>query len=281
MLLNIADINFKIETEGTPFKIASAYLNFLVENAVPDVLIIIVDLEEENASPEEYIYRAENIFNDPLNLFSWCVAITPDGFVFDFFDSNKELSCRATSNLEFTNWKVAFSDRLCDMEILGYPHGPVILHAIFSAFDAFYLHASAVSDASGAFVFSGKSGKGKSTISRILSSKYSVINDDRIIIRRIGNNFFVFNSPLYEGGGMVKVPLNKMFFIEHGKTNSAVNLSFAEAITNIMANSIQHNFSQKILSQRLDMIYEMVHKHGVYRLSFVPDDSVCDIIDNV
>lgn len=280
MFLNIADIIFEIKSDNGSVNISSVYNKFVVDEAIPDITIRVIEKIDSFIPGEKLLYKAENIFNDPLNLFSWSVSHDGGDYIFDFFDESDSFSCRARCNPDFKQLEIAFHVKCSSPEVLGYPHGPVLLHAVFSAFDAFYLHASSVIGPGGALVFSGKSGKGKSTIAGILSSKYTVLNDDRIIIRRIDNNLFVFNSPLYEGGSIVKAPLDKMFFIGHGKSNILKNLPFSIAMAKIMANSIQHNFSQKILNQRLDMLYFLVRTCKVLELDFIPDKAVIEVIEN-
>ena len=46
-------------------------------------------------------------------------------------------------------------------------------------------------------------------------------------------------------------PLNKIFIIEHGIENLLVPLREATAVSHVMANCIQHNWSPEIIAQLL------------------------------
>lgn len=82
----------------------------------------------------------------------------------------------------------------------------------------FLLHASASYINGEAIVFLGKSGAGKSTIVRFLSDTNPIIADDNIIIRKLNNQYFVFQSPLLQKFPMnifkQPIPLSKIYFLK-------------------------------------------------------------------
>jgi hypothetical protein len=84
------------------------------------------------------------------------------------------------------------------------------------------LHAAGVRIGGGAVLFPGRSGTGKSTISRLLDGLPGtrVLSDDRIIVRGIGRGFRAFGTPwLGEGrfGRNASAPLKAFLFIRHGR----------------------------------------------------------------
>lgn len=64
--------------------------------------------------------------------------------------------------------------------------------------NGFLLHASAVAVNSMAYIFTGHSGAGKSTIMKLLSSRYKSLGDDSVIIKKEDNKFYLYQSPLFE-----------------------------------------------------------------------------------
>ena len=81
---------------------------------------------------------------------------------------------------------------------LKYPLGPIIMHYMTLKADAVMMHASCAFDGVKARIFSGFSGAGKSTMSKIWSeARNQIINDDRLIIRKQGDDYVVYNTPMY------------------------------------------------------------------------------------
>lgn len=106
--------------------------------------------------------------------------------------------------------------------------------------DGFVLHCSANLVKQNAYVFLGKSGAGKSTISSLLSSKFAILADDMGIIKKEGEKYFFYQGPFLERNYASKSPkgfiLKKAFFIHKSKSNR---------ISKIEGNT----FIKKLLSQ--------------------------------
>ena len=73
-----------------------------------------------------------------------------------------------------------------------------ILHNLLSKNDGFLLHASANKFNRQAALFLGDHGSGKSTIMKMLNSKYPALADDSAIVRKESNNYYFFQTPLIE-----------------------------------------------------------------------------------
>ena len=94
------------------------------------------------------------------------------------------------------------------------------------SFDGFYLHSSAVELDGKAYLFSGPSGMGKSTHTRLWQSvfgeKAQVFNDDKPALRRIDGKWFAFGTP-WCGKDRInqnkKVPLAGICFLKRGEEN--------------------------------------------------------------
>ena len=98
--------------------------------------------------------------------------------------------------------------------------------------DGFGIHASANIINKKAYLFLGKSGAGKSTISTLLGKRFRILADDNIILRQIDGNYFVFQTPFYEKNIEIwksphAFPLSKIFFLHKGKS------TYAKGIKNI------------------------------------------------
>lgn len=137
----------------------------------------------------------------------------------------------------------------------------------------FILHASACLINGEANIFTGFSGIGKSTIIRLLKNNYQILADDSIIIRKIKNTFYLYQTPITDKEwwikkGSSKYALGKVFFLHQAK------------IFGIEKQQNKDRILKKILSQfwtadninakrQIPYILEFIsHFHHFYQLSF-------------
>lgn len=101
-----------------------------------------------------------------------------------------------------------------------------ILYELLEKNNGFGLHASANVINKKTFLFLGKSGAGKSTISTILGERFRVLADDNVILRRIHGKYCVFQTPFHEKSIEIwkspfAFPLEKIFFLHKGSSTNA------------------------------------------------------------
>ncbi|MBU0763770.1 MAG: hypothetical protein KJ607_02930 [Bacteroidetes bacterium] len=161
-----------------------------------------------------------------------------------------------------------------------YPLGPIIIYYTVNARQGAILHASAVTSGQGGFIFMGYSGTGKTTMIGLWKNKARIINDDKIIVRYISDNFYMFNSPLYKNDQPKKSLISRIYLLKQGAKNDAVRLSPTEAFSRIMALSIQHDYNKVLINNLLNVLERVVTDLPVYELEFVPDKSVTEYILN-
>lgn len=167
------------------------------------------------------------------------------------------------------------------IEPLKYPLLPLLLYYIALANDGLMIHASGVFDGEKGRIFSGFSGVGKSTMAKIwMDAGSTVINDDRMIIRKIGNEFWMYNTPMYYIDRPKKARLNGVFLPFHHPENTLEKLVGVRAIASVMAFCIQHGYSAANTQKLLDLMGELTHHCGVYRLGVVPTPAIIDFIKN-
>lgn len=150
-----------------------------------------------------------------------------------------------------------------------------------------FSHAIGMKDCDGSgLIFAGKSGAGKTTMAR-LWHKYSravVLNDDRMIIRKIGNEFYVFGSPWhgefndYRVSNMDGASANKIFFIYHNSTNKLRKISGREALGLLYPVIFPTFWDKGCLENILSFCCELVGKIQGYSLGFVNDKSIVKFI---
>ena len=138
----------------------------------------------------------------------------------------------------------------------------------------FMLHSSAVALDGKAYLFSAPSGTGKSTHTSLWVSHFGedrafIINDDKPAIREIDGKFMVMGTPWSGKSALnenVAVPPAGIAFIERSKTNRIERLSTAEAIKNIMWQTVrpsrEHNMEALLSS--LDKFIRQVPVYKLY-----------------
>jgi len=182
-------------------------------------------------------------------------------------------------SLEEMKWDLWIDSDKQETDPLEYPLDGLILYYLTVISNDLLIHASAVNYDGKGFLFSGASGKGKSTMARLWDDYGAkVIHDDRLIIRKSRNGFTMFNTPIYDNDNPVDSPLNRIFIIEHGHENKLIKLKEASAVSQVMANCIQHTWHTGIISHLSETISDMCNTIPTHRLQFRPQKSVIEYI---
>ena len=274
----IADYLIELKSE-CPIELEEGYDLFLSEDneRKADVKIEcfsgISDNPFENG---ELVFEAEN---EEQKYYSIYRVGSELGFVIYNQQDKGKIQQTAILDSTFTNWKV-YSE-LIDNVItpLKYPLGPIVMHYMTLHSDAVMMHASCAYDGKNARIFTGFSGAGKSTMSKIWSeTQNQIVNDDRLIVRRQGDSYFVYNTPMYYVDRPKKAPLSAVYLISHSPENKIKKLNGALAMTRMMAFSIQNNFDKEYIQTRLNFFSNLCSVIPVYDLGFVPDKNVVDFV---
>jgi hypothetical protein len=162
---------------------------------------------------------------------------------------------------------------------MEYPLDGLILYYLTVIYGDIMIHASGVNHSGYGYLFSGVSGKGKSTIAGLWDKAGAkVIHDDRLIIRNISGVFRMFNTPVYNDDSPSSSPLSRIYLIEHGTENKIIPVRGAAAVGLVMANCIQHSWNQSIIAGTIGSISILCDAVQVVKLSFRPDRSLIDFI---
>jgi len=162
---------------------------------------------------------------------------------------------------------------------LEYPLDGLILYYLTVMNGDIMIHASGLNHAGKGYLFSGVSGKGKTTLARLWDNAGGkVIHDDRLILRRNGDKYTMFNTPVYVNDTPTSSPLTRIFLIEHGKDNTMIPVTGASAVSLMLANCIQHNWNPEIIARLMGAVSIMCSEVSVVKLMFRPDRSIIDHI---
>jgi hypothetical protein len=286
--LNIAGYNIGFETteNGPELQPSQRFLRNIDKNSTSDILIRVHSEPFNLPKGAERVFRAPYIeeingiqFNENSNFWSvW--KYRSQLFIWTIFPlSSTEKNAVLSFSLTSRQWDLWIYGAKEETDPFEYPLDGLILYYLTVINGDIMIHASGINNSGTGYIFSGISGKGKSTLAKIWENTGSkVIHDDRLIIRNTGNGFKMFNTPVYIDDEPRESPLKKIFIIEHGTENKLVPLKGANAVTHVMANCIQHNWGPDIIARLLGSISIMCGTIPISKLYFKPDRSVIDLI---
>jgi hypothetical protein len=104
------------------------------------------------------------------------------------------------------------------------------------------LHGSAYSSPEGIYIFAGRSGRGKSTMIKILG-KSRALTDELVCVYKHKNKFFAASTPFWgelkKGVGYIySGKIIKLLFIEHGSGTYLRNIPQGQALKNILQTTL-------------------------------------------
>lgn len=162
---------------------------------------------------------------------------------------------------------------------LPYPLDGLLLYFLFSREGDIMIHGSGVSSHGRGWLFTGRSGSGKTTMARIFDRAGDrVIHDDRLVLRREGSRWVMHNTPVYRNDEPRSVPLDHIWLIRHGSANVSEPVGGAEAVALILANCIQQNWDREAAARLAASADDLAASVKVSRLSFLPDGSIRDYL---
>jgi hypothetical protein len=182
-------------------------------------------------------------------------------------------------SLSLREWDLWIENAGYETDPLEYPLDGLVLYYLTAINADLMIHASGVFYNGRGYLFSGTSGKGKTTMATLWDNiGAQVIHDDRLIIRDNEGIFRMHNTPVYKNDVPRSASIDRIFLIDHGKENRITPLREASSVSNVVANCIQHNYSPDMIARFLGSVSLMCSKVPVARLTFRPDRSIIEYI---
>jgi hypothetical protein len=256
------------------------YQPFVAENQEvnPDITIkCFENTEFVKPTAKEAVFEAAD---EHLRYYS--IFKIENGLLFEIYNQqqNADIQQIALVNNDFTQWEI-YSEKNSFGQLVPmlYPLGPIIMQYMLVNRDAIMIHASCIFDGKKTRIFSGFSGVGKSTMAKIWGEEgHLIINDDRLLIRKINGKFYAFNTPMYYADKPKRALLSGIFLIRHSPANDIKRLSGAAAVSKVLAFCIQNNFDSSIILHNLQFMSALCTETPVYSLGVVPDKQIIDFI---
>ncbi len=171
---------------------------------------------------------------------------------------------------------------------LHYPLDQLLLDFLLPSHGGFVCHAAGLFHCGRAILCAGKSGAGKTTISRLAATHahLEVLSDDRVVLRQDSAGPRLYGTP-WPGEGRMAVPasapLAALVFLRHADEgaphDTLTPLSPAQALDRLLPVSSILWFDGVRMEAALDVCAELVATVPAYELSFRPEPSALDLLE--
>jgi hypothetical protein len=157
-----------------------------------------------------------------------------------------------------------------------------IVHTLILAKQGgFLVHAASAIRGRKAFIFSGVSGAGKTTISRLAPPDATILTDEISYVRREGDQYVAFGTPfageLGKVGENCSAPISGFFLLEKGLKNSIEAINLAEGVQRLLRNILFFADDPRLVGLIFQSACEFAASVAIQRLEFFPDQRVWDL----
>jgi hypothetical protein len=158
-----------------------------------------------------------------------------------------------------------------------------IVHTLLLAREGgFLLHAASVIRNGRAFLFSGVSGAGKTTLSRLVPADAHLLTDEISYVRRTKHGYDACGTPftgeLAKVGENLSAPIAGLFFLAKGAENSIEPVATSEAMRRLLRNILFFAEDAQLVEMVFRTACKFVEQVPVKRLTFFPDQRVWELI---
>ena len=146
----------------------------------------------------------------------------------------------------------------------------------------FLLHSSSLVRNGKAFLFSGVSGAGKTTMSRLAPADATLLTDEISYIRPHDGKYTAYGTPfageLGKPGENVFAPIDQVFLLAKGPENRIDDIDSVTAVRSLLRNVLFFAADAALSRKLLDIGCDFVSRVPVRRLTFYPDSRVWDLV---
>lgn len=253
------------------------YGSFLSQHNNPSILIEVNRVE--NICLDESVLEKSNFLNGDL----WTYQKIGNVGYTVIKDPNDNIIAKAEYRPNLKKIEVKLNKKIMlglndlpELFLLPYPFDEIILLNLLAKYKGFLVHGCGIEMSEKGYLFLGDSDKGKSTFANLVKDKYNsvkILNDDRVIVRKLNNKLYLFGQPWYSSGlvSYGGVPLKEVYFLEHGSCNKTINLTKKEKIRKLFVSFVPQYFDRDGMEFAVNELIKITEDIPCADLKFVKD----------
>ena len=146
------------------------------------------------------------------------------------------------------------------------------------------IHAAGAVVNGGGFVFTGRSGAGKTTITRQFQAagRSVLLSDDRIVLRKVGGRFLAYGTP-WAGDAQIalnrSVPLAALCFLHHCPANRIERVAPRDAFEKLLPMVSIPWYDRGAIESMTSFCAALTKEVPAYDLHFVPTPEVAEFLE--
>lgn len=167
---------------------------------------------------------------------------------------------------------------------LEYPLDELVMMHRLALGEGVEVHALGVADSDGnGYLFLGHSGAGKSTTARLWMDQPGVelLSDDRIIIRKHGEKFYMYGTPWHGDAGVASPAsalLSAIYLLDQAPANELLPLAPSKAAAELFARAFVPHYLKSGIQFTLSFLDQLTRSVPCSVLRFTPTPSAVEAV---
>lgn len=192
-----------------------------------------------------------------------------------------------------TDDDLLYEEKVAPKETPDYTYESIAIYRKFICklmddYNGFFFHCSAVCVNNEGYMFTAKSGTGKSTHrklwQKVFKDKVTVINDDKPVIRNVDGVYYIYGTPWQGKEGLgenIKVKAKALCFLNRSQTNYVTKIDTKNAVKN-MLNQVMRTDNKEQMIKLLSLLDGFLTQVSSYDLFVnMDDDAAITAYENI